>query len=104
MWKGFGKCHFVGFETEMRAVVIACTSDNTDKNCDVRSAPLTSYISIVIIPIIIAVITITTSFGDVIIIIIVVIIMMSGPLPRSSSIQTRIRGMTTMHTGCYSFI
>ena len=83
----------------MRAVVIACTSDNTDKNCDVRSSPLTSYITIVIITII-PVITITTSFGDVIIII-VVIIMMSGPLPRSSSIQTRIRGMTTMHTGFY---
>ena len=83
----------------MGAVVIACTSDNTDKNCDVRSSPLTSYIRI-IITIIIAVITITTSFGDVIIII-VVIIMMSGPLPRSSSIQTRIRGMTTMHTGFY---
>ena len=98
MWKGFGKCHIVGFE--IGAVVIACISDNTDKNCDVRSSPLTSYIPIVIITISIAVITITTSFGDVIIII-VVIIMMSGPLPRSSSIQTRIRGMTTMHTGFY---
>ena len=98
MWKGFGKCHFVGFE--LRAVVIACISDNTDKNCDVRSSPLTSYIPIIIITISIAVITITTSFGDVMIII-VVIIMMSGPLPRSSSIQTRIRGMTTMHTGFY---
>ena len=84
----------------MRAVVIACISDNTDKNCDVRSSPLTSYIPIVIITFI-PVITITTSFGNVIIIIIVVIIMMSGPLPRSSSIQTRIRGMTTMHTGFY---
>ena len=95
---GFGKCPIVAFE--MRAVVIACTSDNTNKNCDVRSSPLTSYIPIVIIPIIIAVITITTSFVNVNIIV-VIIIMMSGPLLRSFSIQTRIRGMTTMHTGFY---
>ena len=65
----------------MGAVVIACISDNTDKNCDVRSSPLTSYITIVIITII-PVITITTTFGFVIIII--VMIMMTGPLPRSS--------------------